>query len=97
MVERLEKLDIAHEKIQHVQEVLTDPQAIANNYIFEFENRNKSKNMMAMTPVKFGNIEVNIDRDAPTIGEHNDDILKEIGYNQDEIKELYDKNILAKK
>ena len=25
MVERLEKLDIAHEKIQHVQEVLTDP------------------------------------------------------------------------
>jgi len=53
--------------------------------------------MMAMTPVKFGNIEVNINRDAPTIGEHNDYILKEIGYNQDEIKELYDKNILAKK
>lgn len=97
MVERLERLDIAHEKIQHVQEVLTDPQAIANNYVFEFENRDKSKNMMASTPVKFGNIEVNIDKDAPTIGQHNDEVLKEIGYSDEEIKEFYEKNILAKK
>ena len=97
MVERLERLDIAHEKIQHVQEVLTDPQAIANNYVFEFENRDKSKNMMASTPVKLGNIEVNIDKDAPTIGQHNDEVLKEIGYSDEEIKEFYEKNILAKK
>ena len=97
MVERLERLDIAHEKIQHVQEVLTDPQAIANNYVFEFENRDKSKNMMASTPVKLGNIEVNIDKDAPTIGQHNDEVLKEIGYSDEEIKEFYEKNILSKK
>ena len=83
--------------IQNVQEVLNDPQAIANNYVFEFENRDKSKNMMASTPVKFGNIEVNIDKDAPTIGQHNDEVLKEIGYSDEEIKEFYEKNILAKK
>lgn len=97
MLEKLIKADIAHEKIQHVQEVLTDPQAIANNYIYEFENRDHSKNMMAMSPVKFNTIDVNIKMDAPKIGEHNDEILEELGYTKKDIEDFYKRNILDKK
>lgn len=79
MVEKLLAADIAHEKIQHVQEVLSDAQAIENNYIYEFENRDHSKNMM-MSPIKFNTIDVRIDKDAPFIGEHNDEVLLELGY-----------------
>lgn len=97
MVEKLLAADIAHEKIQHVQEVLSDAQAIENNYIYEFENRDHSKNMMAMSPIKFNTIDVRIDKDAPFIGEHNDEVLLELGYTKEEIIDFYAKDILAKK
>ena len=71
MVQRLSNADIAHERIQHVQEVLSDPQALENNYIYEVENRDHTKNLMAMTPVKFNTIDVEMKSDAPLIGEHN--------------------------
>lgn len=96
MLKRLTKADIAHEKIQHVQEVLTDRQAIENNYIHEFTNRNGEKTMMAMTPVKFGNIDVNLSMDAPLVGEHSEDILQELGYSKEEIKQLMDSEVVVK-
>ncbi|WP_029758010.1 MULTISPECIES: CaiB/BaiF CoA-transferase family protein [Fusobacterium] len=96
MLERLIKADIAHEKIQHVQEVLNDSQAIANNYIYEFENRDHSKNMMAMSPVKFNTIDTNIKMDAPKIGEHNEEILEELGYTKEDIEDFYKRKILDK-
>jgi formyl-CoA transferase len=33
---------------------------------------------------------------APALGEHTDEVLKEIGYNADEIKALRDKHIVCK-
>lgn len=97
MVSKLTEADIAHERIQHVQEVLIDPQAIENNYIYEFENRNHTKTKLAMPPVKFGNIEVNVQKDSPKIGEHNDEVLLELGYTEEEIQNFYKDNILEKK
>ena len=97
MSNKLKEFDIAHEKIQHVQELLSDSQALENNYIFEFENRNKTKVKMAMSPIKFNNIEINTQTDAPLIGEHNTEILEEIGYKKEEIIKFYEENIIAKK
>lgn len=96
MVQKLTEKDIAHERIQHVKEVLEDPQALENNYIYEVENRDKSKTLMAMTPVKFNNIEVNLNNDAPTVGEHNDEILANLGYSEEDIAKLYESGVLAK-
>ncbi|MCI7223026.1 CoA transferase [Fusobacterium sp.] len=97
IIKRLSSFDIAHEKIQHVKEVLDDPQALENNYIFEFENRDMTKTKMAMTPVKFNNIEINKQVDAPKIGEHNEIILKELGYSKDDIERFYTEDILSQK
>lgn len=97
MLTKLREADIAHERIQHVQEVLTDRQAIENNYIYEFENRNHTKTTLAMPPVKFGTIEINLQKDSPKIGEHNEEILLELGYTKDQIQNFYKKNVLEKK
>lgn len=94
MVEMLTSADIAHERIQHIKDVITDPQALANNYIHEFEYRNKEKTYLASTPVKFNDIDVNIKCTAPKVGEHGEEILREFGYTDEEIKVLLDKNIL---
>lgn len=86
MVQLLTSEDIAHERIQHYSEILTDPQALENNYVVEDTNRDGSKTLYAMTPIKFGSIEVNLNRTSPLIGEHSEEIMKEIGYSDQEIK-----------
>lgn len=53
--------------------------------------------MMAMSPIKFNTIDVRIDKDAPFLGEHNDEVLLELGYTKEEIIDFYAKDILAKK
>jgi crotonobetainyl-CoA:carnitine CoA-transferase CaiB-like acyl-CoA transferase len=95
MVEKLTAADIAHEKIQHVKDVLSDKQALENNYLVEWTNRDGSKNLYAMTPVKFGNIEVNRICDAPLIGQNSEEILKEIGYRDDQIEEYVNRGIVV--
>ncbi|HBG1752285.1 TPA: CoA transferase [Clostridioides difficile] len=95
MVEKLTAADIAHEKIQHVNDVVTDEQAIANNYIYEHTSKDGNKTMLASTPVKFGNIEVNMTCDAPLIGEHSDEILRELGYSDSDIETLIESGIVT--
>jgi crotonobetainyl-CoA:carnitine CoA-transferase CaiB-like acyl-CoA transferase len=88
MHERLLQVDIAHERIQSVIDVLSDPQARENNYIHKVENRDGTKCFMAMPPVKFNTIDVKVKCDAPLIGEHNYEVLKELGYTEEEIRQL---------
>lgn len=88
MDKKLTEADIAHEKMQHVVDLMTDAQALENNYLHEVENRDGSKTFMAMPPVKFNTIDVNVKNDAPLIGENNEEVLKEIGYTEEEIEQL---------
>jgi crotonobetainyl-CoA:carnitine CoA-transferase CaiB-like acyl-CoA transferase len=95
MVEKLIAADIAHERIQHVKDVLTDEQALANHYIAEWVNRDGSKNYYAMTPVKFDNIEVNQTKDAPLIGENSIEILTELRYEKEEIDKYIREDVIT--
>lgn len=95
MVEKLTAADIAHERIQHIKDVVTDEQAIANNYIYEHTSKDGNKTMLAATPIKFGNIEVNMTCDAPLIGEHSDEILRELGYSDSDIEGLIEAGIVT--
>ncbi|SHI40329.1 Crotonobetainyl-CoA:carnitine CoA-transferase CaiB [Dethiosulfatibacter aminovorans DSM 17477] len=94
MHDKLIAVDIAHERIQGVEDVLNDPQALANNYIHEVENRDGTRSFMAMPPIKFNNVNVNVKSDAPLIGEHNEEILMSLGYTMDEIKEMEEANFI---
>lgn len=95
MVQLLTSEDIAHEKIQHYSEIITDAQALENNYVVEDTNRDGSKTFYAMTPIKFGNIEVNLSRTSPLIGEHSKEIMKEIGYSENEIEEFIQEGVIV--
>ena len=94
MHQRLLAADIAHEKIQGVIDAIHDPQALANNYIYEVENRDGTKSLMSMPPIKFNTIDVKIKNDAPLIGEDNEEVLAELGYKEEEIRKLAEENII---
>jgi len=85
--------DIAHEKVQGFKDIATDPQAIANKYVAPVKEWDGSETMLAMTPVRFTQVEPKsvediaptIERTAPKVGMHSVEILREYGYTQEQI------------
>ena len=96
MVSRLTAADIAHERIQHVQEVLDDPQALANKYVVPVQNLDGTFTKQSMSPVRFAvkeptcieDIDPTIECQAPMVGQHSVEILKEYGYDDAAIEKL---------
>lgn len=88
--------DIAYNRVQHIKEVLDDPQALENMYIIPVKNRDGSVTKQPMTPIRFTlteptsvvDIAPTMDRQAPLIGEHSVEILKEYGYTDDQIEKF---------
>ena len=88
MVEMLTKADIAHERIQHVQEVLTDAQALENKYVVPVKNLDGTETKQAMSPIRFTQVEPKsiedidptVDSQAPLVGGDSVEILKGYGY-----------------
>jgi crotonobetainyl-CoA:carnitine CoA-transferase CaiB-like acyl-CoA transferase len=95
--------DIAHECIQHVKEVLDDPQALDNKYVMPVENLDGTMTKQAMSPIRFtetepssiDDIEPTIKCQAPLIGEHSAEILKEYGYDETQIASLLERKIIT--
>ncbi len=72
--------DIAHDRINHIRDAMTDEQALANAFIYTYKNRDGSDDVIVSTPVKFGRAEPIEHRNAPLLGEHSVEIMKELGY-----------------
>lgn len=88
MKRRLEKADIAHDSIQHIADAMNDPQALANDYVIDFPFPDGKVLKTSVTPVKFGDTTVDIDRHMPLVGEHTVDVMREIGFTDKEIQDL---------
>lgn len=102
MVELLTKADIAHERIQHVEEVLTDPQALENQYVVPVANLDGTVTKQAMSPVRFATAEPSsiediaptVDCQAPLVGQHSAELLREYGYTDEDIQRLTDAKVI---
>ena len=77
--------DIAHDKINHIRETIDDEQARANGYVYEYEDRDGTKEILVSTPVKFGVAEPIPIKCAPLLGEHTAELMKEMGYTDETI------------
>ena len=88
--ELLEKADIAHERLQHFKDLPTDPQVLANNYMYEYTYEDGTKTVFANAPVHFGCIdhEHYRMRTSGPIGCDNDAVLQGVGYTPEELAAL---------
>ena len=91
--ELLRGLDAPWAPVQAVEELLTDPQVIANDYIGEVEVEGGPNYRLPTVPVQFDGSGPHL-RPAPEHGEHTESILLELGYDWDDIIPLKDAGII---
>lgn len=93
--EIMTKADIAFEKAQHFTEVVQDPQALENEYVFYHEYPNGKKAPFAHSPAAFASCSWPAFQPAKLTGADTEDILREMGYQEEEIRALLDSGAAA--
>ncbi len=85
IVTRLKAADIAHEVNLRWKEIKDDLQAKENGFIMECTMPSGRMDWVMGNPVRFNGEKTSIRRYAPRLGEHNDEILSEMGYGAEQI------------
>lgn len=81
--------DFIYSKVQAVEELVDDPQVIANDYITEFDHPVVGKVKMCNHPNIYSHTPAGIWLEAPELGQHTEAILiDELGYDWDDIERL---------
>ena len=87
---RLEAQDLLCAPVQTMAEALAAPQTAVNGTVVETAGRKLIGTPLTMAPAAF-----RVRRPAPHLGEHSDEILRELGYPADAIAELRQAKIVA--
>src|SRR4051794_10115064 len=78
------------------QEVINDPQLRLNDIVFPLEGAGGKLTSTVSSPIKVhGVVKVTAKR-APDVGEHNDEVLRQLGFNAGEIEGLRASGAVAK-
>lgn len=87
LIERFRTLKGQWAPVQSALEVGHDPQVRANGYVVEVESAEGQKQELLANPVQFDQTPPKLRR-APLFAEHTDEIMRELGRNEDQIIQL---------
>lgn len=80
--------------VQTLEDLPTDPQVIANDYIVEAEHRILGKIKVPGNMFQFSETRGTIKADAPELGQHTEEIMLENGYTWEDIARLKDAEVI---
>ena len=84
----LDEARITYGVVRHPSEAMTDPQLHANDIIVPLEGAGENLKHTVSGPLKVHGIAKVPARRAPDLGEHNDEVLKELGFTGNDIEGL---------
>lgn len=93
-VNLLQKHRIPCGLINYISDVVQHPQVLHRNMVVEMEHSKINKVKMVGNPIHFGDCAIQYRLPPPLLGQHNDEILQQIGYSQDDIKMLKEKGVI---
>jgi crotonobetainyl-CoA:carnitine CoA-transferase CaiB-like acyl-CoA transferase len=86
--EVFDKAHITYGAILDPGEVVNDPQLRANHIVVPLEGAEGKLTLTVSSPMQVHGIEKEPARRAPSLGEHNDEILRELGFDPTQIEKL---------
>jgi crotonobetainyl-CoA:carnitine CoA-transferase CaiB-like acyl-CoA transferase len=80
--------DIAAGPVRFVDELMDDPQVIANNYMTEYEHTLLGTLRGPSPVISMSGTPTRVQRASPALGEHSDEVLAELGFSTDAVSQL---------
>ncbi|WP_076263520.1 CaiB/BaiF CoA transferase family protein [Intrasporangium flavum] len=87
-VERLEAVDILCAPVRSLVEALADEQTAANGMVVEMEHPHGGTMRVLDAPIRLSGTPNAARRPAPMLGEHNAEVLRELGYDEERVAAL---------
>ena len=76
--------------INTIDKVVNDPQVNFREMIVEVEHPTAGKMKIPGVPIKFSETPCGVEKAAPVLGQHTDEVLKEFGFDDAEIAKLHE-------
>ena len=95
-VEIIEQCGVPCGPINPVDAVVNDPQVNTRNMIAELSHPNVPDLRIPNSPLKLAETPPTIKRPPPLLGQHNDEVLGELGYDSEAIKGLKQRGVIGK-
>jgi formyl-CoA transferase len=93
-VKALQEVSVPCGPINDLADVFSDPQLLHREMYLEMPHPTLGSIKQTGIPVKFSLTPGGLDRPPPLLGEHNDEILRELGYNDAGVKGLADQSVI---
>jgi len=87
-------LDACVMPIKSFKEACEDPQIIARNMVVSLTHTKFGQVPNIASPIKYSHTPLSIRTLAPKVGQHTKDILKELYYSEEEIRDLKKKSVI---
>jgi crotonobetainyl-CoA:carnitine CoA-transferase CaiB-like acyl-CoA transferase len=80
--------------IQTLDKVFSDPHVLENAFVFEVEDETLGKHRQMGFPIKLSETPADYHGRAPFLGEHNQEILRSLGYDDTQINEMMQEKVI---
>ena len=88
LLERARRFGVPMAPANNIQDFLSDPQVQANRTIFDVEEEQAGCMRQLRKPVRFRDAALSLRRHPPRLGQHTDELLREAGFADEEIRSL---------
>ena len=90
----LDERGLFYAPIKKLCDLVNDPQAMANDYIVEFNHPAYGREKMVGFPYNFSETPASVRRPCPEFGQHTEEVLLELGYTWDDIAKFKEEEVI---